>query len=130
MELKNYFVIVATETENVYFEIAKQLEDLGLIEYKNYLPVWLIDRELAILYGNCHMIKLEKYLQKQPEFTRKYYIRRYYVAALDKNKRVPSDHDLKYCRLLISQDIRDDNSLSVPGIKEIRGELQTIANVL
>lgn len=32
------FTIVITETENVYYEISKLLENLGLVEIENYIP--------------------------------------------------------------------------------------------
>lgn len=124
--IKDYFIIMATETRKVYHEIAKQLEKLGLIEFENYIPVGLIDKELAVLYGNCHMIKLEKYLQRQPEFSRRYYTRIHYVADLNENDRFPNDLELKYCKLLISQDIQKIIYFPYQGLKKLKGKQKTV----
>lgn len=69
------------------------------------------------------MIKLENYLLNQPEFSRIYYIRRYYVADLDENKRFPKENELRFCKLLISQDIQKNNSFFVPGVEELEKKI-------
>lgn len=121
--IKDYFIIVATETKRMYDEISKLLSGLGGVEFENYKWIMFIDRKLAILYGNCHMRILEKYLHKHPEFDRRYVARYYYVADENEEKRYPSDNELAHCELLILQDIRQHNSLKVPEAKIIKEKI-------
>lgn len=72
------------------------------------------------------MIKLEKYLQRQPEFSRRYYTRIHYVADLNENDRFPNDLELKYCKLLISQDIQKIIYFPYQGLKKLKGKQKTV----
>ena len=74
-EIKNEMIIVAAGSANTYHEISAILEDNGLEEFKNFRSAENIDKELAILYGNCHFFILEEYLMSNPVFNRKYELR-------------------------------------------------------
>lgn len=112
-------MVVATEKEDVYQEISGILNSVGLMEFRDYIPVQMVQKKLVVMYGNCHMMILEKYLLKQREFQRQYVIRRYYIAETDKRKRYPSNNVLAHCQVLITQDIQRNNNLRVPGAKDV-----------
>ena len=115
-EIRDELVIIAVGTQETYNEIAAIMENSGLQEFSNFRSADSIDKELAILYGNCHFSVLEQYLRSNPVFNKKYYMRFYYVA--ERNP-YPKKAELDCCKLLISQDIREDNSLHIPGAEEL-----------
>ncbi len=118
--LKDYFIIVATETVFVYDEISCLLKECGLVEFENYEPAELVNRELMILYGNCHMRILKNYLQAHLEFERRFLIRYFYVADENENKRYPTDNELSHCKVLVLQDLKQHNDLNVPSGEEVQ----------
>lgn len=118
-DLYGHFVIVATDKENIYYEISGILRSIGMIELRDFISVQMVEKKLVVMYGNCHMIILEKYLQKQPEFQRRYVIKRYYIAEMDEKERYPSNNVLAHCKILISQDIQNNNSFKVPGVRDV-----------
>ena len=101
--LGDYLVVIAGK-EPFRYEMENRLKKIGLLEYKNYIFSECIGRKLAILYGNCHMVVLEKYLCSNPKFSDEYYIKIFLVNY----KKYPSENDLQHCSLLIGEDIRAD----------------------
>ena len=72
---------------------------------------------MAILYGNCHIWTLGAYLIANPEFSRAYELRQYYVG--DKQGGIPEHCTLKVCELFMAQDILSNNKLGIPGVEEL-----------
>lgn len=93
-DLYGHFVIAATDKENIYYEISGILRSIGMIELRDFISVQMVEKKLVVMYGNCHMIILEKYLQKQPEFQRRYVIKRYYIAEMDEKERYYSKEQI------------------------------------
>lgn len=118
-EMKGYFTIVAS-TEYVYRDIKKSLLLCGLVEYTDFIPASAYGKKLAIIYGNCHMDVLQKYLRQSPEFIRTYYIRLFIIWQ----NQCPSDLELTICSLLITQDIRENNILNMPAYEALTGKIK------
>lgn len=114
-KIKNYFVVVATDRAE-YNELKKQW-GVKFVEFKNF--VWMQDlgKKIAILYGNCHMDVLEKYLINNPYFYSEYIIKRKLVNYTLVNE--PSDEEMSECDLLLCQDIREGNELGVLSADEL-----------
>lgn len=113
-DIQHKKILVAT-SEAGYYEISKILDGKGLIEYQDYMSIYDYGKKLLVLYGNCHMIMISKYLQQQIEFIKKYHVKMFYVGE----KKAPSANDLKYCDVFIGQDIRKDNELGMPDISSL-----------
>ncbi len=115
-KIKNYFVVVATARAE-YNELKKQWGGVKFVEFKNF--VWMQDlgKKIAILYGNCHMDVLEKYLINNPYFYSEYIIKRKLVNYTLVNE--PSDEEMSECDLLLCQDIREGNELGVLSADEL-----------
>lgn len=118
-DLHGHFVIVATEKEFIYHEISENLKSIGMTELKDFISVQMVEKKLVVMYGNCHLIILEKYLQKQPEFQCRYVVKRYYIADVEEKRRYPSENVLAHCLVLITQDIHEKNAFKVPSAKEM-----------
>lgn len=118
-ELGEYKIIVAASMK-VYHEIALSLIDLGLKENEDFLFSDLLNHELMILYGNCHMSVIEDYLMNNPEIVYDYTIMRFYVDYEDKRLRFPREALLAKCAIFITQDIRDNNKIDIPGYLELQ----------
>jgi hypothetical protein len=121
-KIENNYIAIATETRNTYLEIARLLEELGLIEFDDFRWAKTFDKELAILYGNCHMSRMEAYLSDNIEFDRNFEIRRYDVSRV-KIDGAPSESELRHCKVLIAQDIRSDNQLMCPAAEDLIGKI-------
>lgn len=115
-EIEQELIIVATETSATYNEIALFLEGNGLQEFRNFQSVDSIDKDLVILYGNCHFSALEHYLRNNPEFNKKYDLRYYFIRG---DIPYPKKVELEHCKLVIAQDIRNDNSFQIPSAEEL-----------
>lgn len=101
-KLAEYFIVIAGRLPHC-IDMEKNLKEMGLSEFINYTFSERMDKKLAILYGNCHMDVLERYLNSNPKFADEYYIKRFFVA----HGEVPDENDLSHCNLLIGQDIWD-----------------------
>ena len=108
-------IVVVTGVGNSRNEMMLSLERLGLREELDYTLVENFNKELAILYGNCHMEIIERFLRMAPSFSDHYFTKMYFVGHDSENERWPDKGTLKKCKLFISQYIRDDNSQDVPG---------------
>lgn len=117
-ELKDYFIIIAAEDET-YRKIAKILCNYGLIEGSCFMWEECLNKDIAILYGNCHMSAIRDYLEKNPVFCMKYCILSWYVHL---NLEPLTDALLQNSKLLICQDIRKENNLKVPSAEEVESK--------
>ena len=94
-----YYIVVALGM-HIYPQIKSMLEENGLTEFNDFCQAEFLDRELAILYGNCHMRVFEKYFRRNPCF-------------------------MENCGLLISYDIREENSFGVPSYERLRQKVKS-----
>ncbi len=108
---------------HIYPQIKDMLEQKGLTEFNGFCQAEFLDRELAILYGNCHMRVLEKYFRRNPCFMDKYVIRSYLVHMPPDN--FPADEELENYGLFISYDIREENSFGVPSYERLRQKVKS-----
>lgn len=102
---KDLFVIVAS---NKYFEIRKQLKELGYLEFINFVPYQIFRKKVAIVYGNCHIHAVKAYLEQNAGFNLKY---GFYPFPAIQNMELLEDYGnvLKHCELFIHQSIRKEN---------------------
>lgn len=121
-ELKNYYIVVAVARMH-YDTISQNLKDIGCIEFDDFIWMDNIDKKLMILYGNCHMAIIERYLNANPNVTKDYIVWRYYVANVDEKYRVPEDRQLRECSVFITQDIQEENAALVPGFAQLKKKL-------
>lgn len=117
-----YYIVVALGM-HIYPQIKSMLEENGLTEFNDFCQAEFLDRELAILYGNCHMRVFEKYFRRNPCFMDRYVIRQYLVYMPRDN--FPADEELENCGLLISYDIREENSFGVPSYERLRQKVKS-----
>lgn len=121
-DLKGKVIIVAV-SENVYHEIRKQLLSYGLKEFHDFIYYTLIDRRIAIAYGNCHMNIIKSFLRSSKLFSQAY---AFYPLPpiMQIELSMISGEVLRNCDLLLSQDIRKDNSYGEEfAIDKIKNEL-------
>lgn len=115
-DLSDCFIIVAV-VEHVYKEIKINLEAAGFVEFKDFIwDVFLTEKRLALIYGNCHMWVLTDYLRKNRHFAEEYFP--YYVSVFEGNI---SEELLVRCDLFISQDIREENTMGCPSSDYYKG---------
>lgn len=107
--------ILVAANEKSYREISSILESKGLVEFYDFISIHYYDKQFAILYGNCHINVIAKYLDQQIEFSKKYFLRVFYVGA----KEVPNENELKHCDVFIGQDIRTNNELGMPDMNSL-----------
>lgn len=113
---KNAFIIIASIK---YIEIKKQLIQLGYREFADFTSFELYGKKISIIYGNCHMTAIEQYLRTNPMFARDYGIYPF-KRIQNLNEADMEERIFKNCDLLITQDIRGDNSL---------GEIYSFTNI-
>lgn len=70
---KNVYILVAVRKET-YTAISKQLQELGLVEFEDYIYYDWLYKRIALLHGNCHMAIVEQYLSLSREFSENYSI--------------------------------------------------------
>lgn len=100
---RKYLIVIAAGIK-AYREISKNLREIGLKEYKDYVASVDVGRWLAVFYGNCHMELLSEYLRNNPTFNRQYIIKYYFCRKED----IPEEI-LESCKLLVLQDICKGN---------------------
>lgn len=105
------YIVITTGIH--YLEIKSELESIGLEVNKDFCKMeCLLEKKKAILYGNCHIDVLRRYLESNPCFNKIYTCNYYFVHdKARKQELYPSDTELADCDLLIAQDIRDNNSV-------------------
>ncbi len=115
-KVEDYFIVVAVGHAE-YGKVKRLFQGGYLIEFKDFAYVWDVGKKISILYGNCHMGVLEKYLNNNPYFYSEYKIIRKEVLLISLD--VPTDYELSACDLFICQDIRKENELGVPSADEL-----------
>lgn len=71
---KKIYVIIAVGMVSTYVSLSKQLTELGLEEFTDYIYYKWLDRKLVLLHGNCHMEVVKAYLESSDKFLNKYAI--------------------------------------------------------
>ena len=112
-------LIVIASTRKSYQEIKSELMSYALREFRDFVWSYEFNKELCILYGNCHMWVLRAYFLQNYDFTKKYAIRIKTVHDDDLDQRVPNETELGVCTLFIAQDIREGNSVELPSTNEL-----------
>lgn len=112
-EAKKYYLVV-TVGILIYHEVRAELEQCGFSEFDDFVWEGAFEKKIVFLYGNCHMRALERYLDTNPFFKKDYFARSY-----DVTKEVPTEKELCFCDLLITQDIKEDNYLGKVSCDEL-----------
>lgn len=107
-------LIVVTAGKWIYQEVRETLKEYGLIEFEDFIWFEFVNREMVLLYGNCHMMAIEDYLMHNPCFCKKYIVRRFCVTEV-----MPNREELKHSSILISQDVNEQNKLGVLSATEL-----------
>lgn len=102
---ENIFIIVCSDR---YYEIRKQLLDIGYKEFENFVPYQIFQKNMAITYGNCHMGAIKKYLERNKKLTSEY---GFYPFPEIQSMGALEDYEtvLPHCKLFIHQSIRREN---------------------
>lgn len=66
---ENLYIVVTNEN---YHEIKKYLQKLGYSEFENFIPQSIFNKEVVIVYGNCHADAIRQYLIRNVHFDNKY----------------------------------------------------------
>ena len=119
VKAKNVFFIVAT-SERSYEQVKVQLNHLGLKEFQDYIYWKLFGKKMVYLHGNCHMLVVKEMLNTSKEFVDNYGI--YPLKCVQDIEEIEKNV-IKNIDIIISQDIREDNSygkkLSLDYLKEL-----------
>lgn len=101
------FILVAV-SEKYYQTIRKQLIEMGLIEFKDFMYYTLLNKKIAIMYGNCHIEIMKSFLQSSKEFMKRY---AFYPmpVIMEMNSSMMTKEVLENCDLFLAQDIRREN---------------------
>ncbi len=102
------YVIVAVGTMPTYLVLSKQLKELHLGEFTDFIYYKWIDKKLVLLHGNCHMTVIHAYLESSKKFSTKYAIYPNPLIQENREKRIDS-RVLENCDLWIHEDIQKDN---------------------
>lgn len=112
--LKQHYIVVCVGDLGIWDEISGKLRENGLNEFENYIRSdFYGNKKLAVLYGNCHMDAIERYLRRNSEFSNIYRTRFYYVNNSD-GECFPSKAAMRNCDLFIAQDINEKNAKALP----------------
>ncbi len=105
--LSGKYIVVAV-SEDKYQSIRRQLLDIGLIEFADFIYYRLINHDMAILYGNCHIGIIKKMLESSIVFSEKY---SFYPmpVIMELDMQMVTKEVLDECRLFLGQDIRKEN---------------------
>lgn len=95
-----------------YFAIRKQLKEMGLKEFKNFIPDSMFkcrEKELAVIHGNCHTDIIQRYLICNKNFSDKWAL--YQIPRIYEFKNLGLDSIdesiLKNCNLFLYQNINE-----------------------
>lgn len=47
---------------SIYYEISENLKSIDMVELQDFIPVQMVEKKLVVMYGDCHLTILEKYL--------------------------------------------------------------------
>ena len=105
----NYFYIATTDA--AYCEIKQLLLAKGYEEFVNFICWRCYKKKICYLHGNCHMEPMKEMMINMPEFMNQY---GFYPLTLVQNINGEIDETvLKHIDVLITQDIREDNSFGI-----------------
>lgn len=105
---KNVFIIVTVDDALSYFEIRKQLLELGYKEFEEFIPYTIYNKKIALAYGNCHMGAVRNFLECNKEFSQRYGF--YPLPGICDMRNISDyEHILPYVELFLHQSIRSDN---------------------
>lgn len=102
---EDIFIIVCSER---YYEIRKQLMEMGYLEFEHFVPYQIFQKKMAITYGNCHMGAVKRYLERNKKLTSEY---GFYPFPEIQSMRSLEDYEriLPHCKLFIHQSVRREN---------------------
>lgn len=108
--LKGNLVLIFTRNPVNYNRIKTYLAGSGLNEFEDFIPYYLYGKKLTLTWGNCHVGQVKNYLLYSREFAAEYAF--YEMTDIWRMKESEIDSNIfKHCQLLVSQDIRKENSL-------------------
>ena len=108
---ENTYVVIAVESIATYMQLSKQLGELHLEEFTDYIYYTWIDKSMILLHGNCHMSVIQAYMESSSRFLDEYAIYPNPPIYSNEEKAIASVV-LKYCDIWIHEDIRTDNAFS------------------
>lgn len=100
------FIIVAADA---YLEIRSQLIRMGYDEFEDFIPHQLYKKKMTVVYGNCHMGMIRRYLECSKEFTSKYGIYPFPLIQKIKDMDIEYQSILRHCSLFLHQSVRSEN---------------------
>lgn len=106
-KIKNIFIIVSTN-EHTYSIVSKELSEMGLEEFKDYIFYSWIGKKIVLLHGNCHLDVIGEYLNSSEKFQKEYAIYPNPRIYDNKEHRI-RDNILYNCDVWIHEDIKEDN---------------------
>ena len=111
-DLKKYHTVICSSPET-YWEIKKDLESLGLVEFDDFEYYTIYRKKIAVCYGNCNAHGVKAILEATPNFYHNY---GFYpispicrLALNHKMKEQLAERILNRCDLFLYQDIRANN---------------------
>ncbi len=122
--IEKYYIVV-TVGEGYWINVKEQLEQIGLKCGINFIwSKWFECKKRAILYGNCHMVHLMKYLRSNIEFQREYDTFLYGINYFSDDRIETFKDDVSHCDLFITQDIREGNKFNTPSAEHLISLMQ------
>lgn len=105
---RGIYIVIAVGRISTYLELAGQLNELGLVEFDDYIYYKWLDKKLVLLHGNCHMHIIKSYLESSNKFAEKYEFYPNPLICNNKEGKI-ADKVFDYCDLWIHEDIQEDN---------------------
>lgn len=103
------YVMVSVGAMPTYLLLSRQLNELHLEEFQDYIYYKWMDKKLILLHGNCHMMIIKAYLESSEKFLAEYGI--YPNPEIHNNKKKKIDSVvLRNCDIWIHEDIQKDNA--------------------
>lgn len=90
-------------------EIKNRVNELGFVEFDNYLLEDYYNKELVVIYGNCHTTAITDMLMQCEEFCKKYVIYRVTPICEIKSVEYFNHPVFRNCDVFFHQSIRKEN---------------------
>ena len=103
----NKFIVIATSMDT-YSVIARQLMELGLMEFQNFIYWEWIFKKLVLVHGNCHTTIIKELLASSKEFNEQYSFYPLPSICLIENYKINSNIFM-HIDVWIHQNIRTEN---------------------
>ena len=111
-DLRKYHTIICSSPES-YWEIKKNLETLGLVEFEDFEYYKTYRKKMAICYGNCNAFGVKAMLESSPDFYHNYgFYPTSTLCDLSGNNGIKfqfSEEIMNRCDLFLYQMIRKEN---------------------